>query len=65
MILVIKKREKKYSDAMITNVTKRYVSRQLQIPMSLLTNELYKNYKATLLVKRKLAEKLNTKPAYL
>jgi hypothetical protein len=50
---------------MIANVTKRYVSRQLQIPMSLLTNELYQNYRATLLVKRKLAEKLTIKPAYL
>lgn len=33
--------------------------------MSLLTNELYQNYKATLLVKRKIAEKLNTKPEHL
>jgi len=60
-----KKREKKYSDAMMVNITKRYVSRQLKLPMSLITDELYTNYKATLLVKRKLAEKLNTKPAYL
>ncbi len=46
-------------------ITKSYVASKLEIPVSLLTNELYQNYRATLLVKRKLAEKLNTKPAYL
>jgi hypothetical protein len=57
---------KKYSkEQIVGNVSKSYASSKLQIPMSLITDELYTNYKATLLVKRKLAEKLNTKPAYL
>ena len=60
-----KKREKKYSDIITKNITKRYVARQLKISVSLLTDELYQNYKATLLVKRKIAEKLNTKPQYI
>jgi len=46
-------------------ITKNYVANKLEIPVALLTDELYQNHKATLLVKRKLAEKLNTKPAYL
>jgi hypothetical protein len=35
------------------------VASRINIPTSLLTDEFYENYKATLLVKRKLAEKLN------
>jgi hypothetical protein len=46
-------------------ITKNYVASKLEIPVVLLTDELYQNYKATLLVKRKLSKKLNTKPAYL
>lgn len=60
-----KKREKKYSDVMTINITKRYVAKQLKISVTLLTDEFYENYKATLIVKRKLAEKLNTKTAYI
>jgi hypothetical protein len=46
-------------------ISRDYVASKLEIPVSLLTDDFYENYKATLLVKRKLAEKLNTKPTYL
>lgn len=47
------------------NITKQYAASKLNISISLLTEELYENYKATLIVKRKLSEKLNIKTQYL
>jgi hypothetical protein len=49
----------------IKNVNRHYAASKLGIPVALLTDDLYENYKATLLVKRKLAKKLNIKPAHL
>lgn len=55
MLIYHKKRQK----ISRTNITKNYTACKLQIPVASLTDELYENYKATLLVKRKIAEKLN------
>jgi hypothetical protein len=58
---IIKKAEKNR----IHTLSKSYVANLVGFKVSEFTDELYENYKAILLVKRKLAEKLNTKPQYI
>ncbi len=55
----------KYKRERVDELSKSYIAGLLHLKSHELTDELYLNFKATLLVKRKLSEKLNTKPAYL
>lgn len=61
----IKKRLNDEDAQKVKTIPKHYAAGRMTIPTSLLTDELYQNYRTTLLVKRKLAEKLTIKPAYL
>lgn len=54
-----------YKKERIDKLSKSYIAGLLHLKSHELTDELYINFKATLLVKRKLSEKLNIKPAYL
>jgi hypothetical protein len=60
-------KQKQKKDAMITSLSipKHLIAQQLKIPIALLTDELYQDCKTTLIIKRKLAKKLNTKPQYI
>lgn len=49
----------------IINVTRWYVASKLCIPVDILSDELFESYKATLLVKRLIATKLNGKPQHI
>lgn len=55
----------KYRKDKIENLPKSYIARLLGLKSYELTDELYADCKATLIVKRIIAKKLNIKPAYL
>ena len=55
----------KYKKDRVDKIPKNYIASLLGLKLHEITDEFYENYKATLLVKRKLAEKLNTKTAYI
>jgi hypothetical protein len=58
-IQLVKRYHEKSQKDRRKNISKSYMSSLLKVPVKKLTNDLCNQYKATLLVKRKLAEKLN------